>query len=180
MVDCALLHRWHSKLEEFCFVVKHRRGKSQKHVDDLFRAPVHPAEGEEELGLCTLTQLLEHAHQELQEINEQTQRVDENRQGLVSLEFYCFDKQGRIVVGPAATHHLMHLLDSAAVGHLGNRKLLAKFQEWYTYLMERKITEETTRTCAGCQQGTDYRPHPPPMGHITAEKPWHTDIMGPF
>lgn len=74
----------------------------------------------------------------------------------------------------------MHVLHRTAAGHLGRWKLLAKFREWYTYLMDRKIAEEKTHTCAGCQQSTDYRSL---MGRIMAEKPWHTasiDIMGPF
>ena len=38
----ALLHRWSAALEEYDFVVKHRPGKSQTHVDGLSRLPVDP------------------------------------------------------------------------------------------------------------------------------------------
>ena len=38
----ALLHRWSAALEEYDFVVKHRPGKSQTHVDGLSRLPVNP------------------------------------------------------------------------------------------------------------------------------------------
>ena len=38
----ALLHRWSAALEEYNFVVKHRPGKSQTHVDGLSLLPVDP------------------------------------------------------------------------------------------------------------------------------------------
>lgn len=122
-----------------------------------------PTEEEEELGLRVVMQLPDHVQEELRDINKQIQHGDENRQRLVSMNGYCFDKQGRIVVGPTTTQHLMHVLHRTAAGHLGSYILLAKFRD-------KKIAEETIRTCAGCQQGTDYRPGQPPMGHIIAEK----------
>lgn len=72
-VDCTLLHWWRSELEEFNFVVKHKPGKSQKHVDALSWLPVNPEEGEEELGVCMVTQLPDHVQDELKEINLKTQ-----------------------------------------------------------------------------------------------------------
>ena len=39
----ALLHRWSAALEEYDFMVKHRPGKAQTHVDGLSRLPVDPA-----------------------------------------------------------------------------------------------------------------------------------------
>ena len=38
----ALLHRWSAALEEYDFMVKHRPGKSQTHVDGLSCLPVDP------------------------------------------------------------------------------------------------------------------------------------------
>ena len=38
----ALLHRWSAALEEYDYVVKHRPGKIQTHVDGLSRLPVEP------------------------------------------------------------------------------------------------------------------------------------------
>ena len=38
----ALLHRWSAALEEYNYVVKHRPGKIQTHVDGLSRLPVEP------------------------------------------------------------------------------------------------------------------------------------------
>ena len=38
----ALLHRWSAALEAYDFIVKHRPGKSQTHVDGLSRLPVNP------------------------------------------------------------------------------------------------------------------------------------------
>lgn len=55
-----------------------------------------------------------------------------------------------------ARGHLMHVLHQTAAGHLGSRKLLAKFRESYVYDQDRKIAKETTRAYTGCQQDTDY------------------------
>ena len=43
----ALLYRWSAVLEEYDFVVKHRPGKSQTHVDGLCRLPVDPPSPED-------------------------------------------------------------------------------------------------------------------------------------
>ena len=40
--ESALLHRWSAALEEYDFIVKHRPGKSQTHVDGLSHLPVDP------------------------------------------------------------------------------------------------------------------------------------------
>lgn len=77
-VDCALLHRWRSELEEFWFIVKHQPRKSQKHVDVLSHTPIDTPEDEEELGIRAITQLPAHVQQELRDINDQTQRGDES------------------------------------------------------------------------------------------------------
>ena len=45
----ALLHRWSAALEEYDFIVKHRPGKAQTHVDGLSRLPVDPAPPEDVL-----------------------------------------------------------------------------------------------------------------------------------
>ena len=45
----ALLHRWSAALEEYYFMVKHRPGKSQTHVDGLSRLPVGPLPPEDTL-----------------------------------------------------------------------------------------------------------------------------------
>ena len=43
----ALLHRWSAALEEYDFIVKHRPGKAQTHVDGLSRLSVDPAPPED-------------------------------------------------------------------------------------------------------------------------------------
>ena len=45
----ALLHRWSAALEEYDFIVHHRPGKVQSHVDGLSRLPVGPAPPEDAL-----------------------------------------------------------------------------------------------------------------------------------
>ena len=45
----ALLHRWSAALEEYNFMVKHRPGKAQTHVDGLSRLPVDPTPPEDVL-----------------------------------------------------------------------------------------------------------------------------------
>lgn len=72
VVDSALLHRWHSELEKFSVVIKHKLGKSQKHVDALSWLPVDPKEDEEELSVYVVTQLPDHVQDELK-INPQMQ-----------------------------------------------------------------------------------------------------------
>ena len=39
----SLLHRWFVALEEYDFIIKHRLGKIQKHVDGLSHLPVKPS-----------------------------------------------------------------------------------------------------------------------------------------
>ena len=45
----ALLHRWSAALEEYDFIVRHRPGKFQTHVDGLSRLPVDPPPPEDTL-----------------------------------------------------------------------------------------------------------------------------------
>lgn len=99
------------------------------------------------------TQLPDHVQDELKEINLQMQRGDMKRQRLFSLNGYCFDIQGRIVVGPTTTKHVLH---RTAAGHLDSRKLLAKLREQYSYRQDRKVAEETTRTCAQCRMPSGH------------------------
>ena len=52
----ALLHRWSAVLEEYDFIVKHRPGKSQIHVDGLSRLPVDPPPPEDAILQIRLLQ----------------------------------------------------------------------------------------------------------------------------
>lgn len=95
-------------------------------MDNLSQLPVGPVEEDEVVSLTTLPDFVQ---TELREINEDIQNETPVCQRLVSMNGYSFDKQRRIVVGPAVSHHLMGLLHKTSAGHLGSWKLLVKFWE---------------------------------------------------
>ena len=172
--DNALLHRWKSELEDFSFVIRHRPGKSQAHVDALSR--LHP-----QAGVANIEELPAEVQEELKTLNTQTQRGE--RPGHTSLRGYSYDQEGRVLMGPKGTKYLLHVLHHSAANHLGSKKLQEKFKERYAGTQVRALAEEVTGSCEGCQRGSDYKARPPPARHITAEHPWHTlsiDVMGPF
>ena len=68
----ALLHRWSAALEEYDFMVKHRPGKAQTHVDGLSRLPVDPAPPENVLLHSRLLENEEEARKLAQELHSAT------------------------------------------------------------------------------------------------------------
>ena len=68
----ALLHRWSAVLEEYDFMVKHRPGKAQTHVDGLSRLPVDSAPPEDVLLHIRLLENEEEARKLSQELRSAT------------------------------------------------------------------------------------------------------------
>lgn len=110
--------------------------------------PVWAASDDKEFGIRVIAELAQEVREELCQINYATQ-------------------QGTLlnVVGLFTPRHLIEVLHNTGTGHMGSRKLLAKFRERYTYYHNRQIAEVVTRACNGCQQGNDYRPRRPPRQH---------------
>ena len=68
----ALLHRWSAALEEYDYVVKHRPGKIQTHVDGLSSLPVEPPPPEDSLLQARTLTEEEEAHCLASELHEAT------------------------------------------------------------------------------------------------------------
>lgn len=128
------------------------------------------ADDEYAIGIRAITELPVEVEEELQLINEATQPVTETNENVVSMDGYSLDANRYILVGPLATQHLMDILHNTAAGHMGSRKLLAKFTERYTYGRHCQISQALTCACEGCQQGTAYWPTRPPLGKIVTER----------
>lgn len=121
-LDCTLLHRWRSELEEFNFV-----------VDTPSHLPRGTTDDEEALGIRAIAELLTDLQVELLHINEATQQGMLMQKNVVSMYGCSLNAEVHILVGSRATQHLMEILHNTAAGHMGSRKLLAKFKECYTY-----------------------------------------------
>lgn len=119
--------------------------------------------------------------EELQKIVRDTHRNLDSRNVIV--ESRAYDRDGRLVLGPVGAAHALKVLHHAAAGHMGVKKLLAKFRERYTAPGDQKLAEEIVCNCHGCLVGLDYRHKPVRAGRILGNFPWHTlavDSMGPF
>lgn len=147
----ALLTRWCNELEEFSFIIKHRPGKSQGHVDGLSGLPLP-----EVIAVISAEAELK---DKLQEVTDRTKEDPHSRN---VINGHAYDPQGRLVQGKKGAKHAMDILHHSAAGHLGTKKLLAKFRERYVASKDRAMAEEIMRNCHGCQVGRDYRHRPIP------------------
>ena len=68
----VLIHRWSAALEEYDLTVKHRPGKSQKHVDGLSRLPVDPPPSEDAILQVRLLDNADKAHKIARELHTAT------------------------------------------------------------------------------------------------------------
>lgn len=96
-MDCARLYRWRSELEEFDFVVKHRAGKTQTHVDTLSCQPRGAADDKEVIGIRTIPELPAEVREEMQQTNEAMQQGMPVKNNVGSVNGYCLDVEGRFL-----------------------------------------------------------------------------------
>lgn len=98
-------------------------------------------------------------------------------------EGHVYDTHRRLLLEPAGATHALEVLHQSIVGHLGTKKLLAKFREHYAIPRDQGLAEDVVRNCHRCQIGLSYRHKSVPLGQIPGDYPWHTrsvDIMGSF
>lgn len=77
------------------------------YIDTLSRLPRVTADDEESIDIRAIAELPAEVREELCQINEATEQGMPAKKNVVSMNEYSLDAEGRILVGPMATQHLM-------------------------------------------------------------------------